>query len=394
MTFYQMLFGKCVLETGRENAETVLNVCMKYRIAYRNFETDDEKIRMVCTESAARSLCMLCKEYGVEMKYISKKGLPHILCKYRRRYGLMLGFAIAVAIVASSRLFIWDIRISGNSKLTESEVLTQIYDAGFGIGSYIPGTDVDTLQNRILIASDDISWISVNIKGTVAEVEIREKDTAQSEDTDTTKPANLVAKYGGEIMLFEIYRGNVVTKIGDSVKAGDILVSGLYDSNVMAFRYTRASGNVLARTMHNFHIEIPLTYERKVYTGEEYNEKYLIFFSKRIKLSKSTGNSYSSCDTITNVEYYGQIGDVALPCGIETVTYMKYEIQTAQRSPQAAAELAFLRLEQEICGQLPDAQLLRKTSTFEIKDGVAVLDCSVMCIENIAEQVEFEIEFD
>ena len=395
MTLYQMIFGKCVLEADRCCAEYILNICMKYRIAYRNFELDGEKIRFVCTLIAAEDLCILCKEYGIGIRCISKKGLPHFLLKYRYRYGLAVGLVIAVAIIISSRLFIWDIRIKGNGNITESEILSEISKAGLTVGTYIPDLDVDVLQNRILIDSDDISWISVNIKGNVAEVEIREKESAEpAPNTDTSKPANLVAKCGGEIVMFEIYRGNVITRVGEQVKAGDILVSGLYDSNVSAFRYTRASGKVLAKTMHNFHVEIPLDYEKKVYTGREFSQKYLIFFSKKIKVSKNSGKSYVSCDTITNIEYYGQVGDVSLPCGIEKVTYMEYEMQPAQRSSDIALELAYMKLEQEINSQLPNAQLLRKMTSVDIKDGKVILDCSVMCIEDIARQLEFEIEFD
>ena len=123
-------------------------------------------------------------------------------------------------------------------------------------------------------------------------------------------------------------------------------------------------------------------------------QKLLIFFSKKIKVSKNSGKSYVSCDTITNIEYYGQVGDVSLPCGIEKVTYMEYEMQPAQRSSDIALELAYMKLEQEINSQLPNAQLLRKMTSVDIKDGKVILDCSVMCIEDIARQLEFEIEFD
>ena len=69
-------------------------------------------------------------------------------------------------------------------------------------------------------------------------------------------------------------------------------------------------------------------------------------------------------------------------------------MQPAQRSSDIALELAYMKLEQEINSQLPDAQLLRKMTSVDIKDGKVILDCSVMCIEDIARQLEFEIEFD
>ena len=57
----------------------------------------------------------------------------------------------------------------------------------------------------VWMASDTVSWISVNLIGTVAEVEIREKLPAAV--PEETAPANLVARCDGVVTACEFVGG-------------------------------------------------------------------------------------------------------------------------------------------------------------------------------------------
>ena len=99
--------------------------------------------------------------------------------------------------------------------------------------------------------------MSINIIGTHAEVQIREYEESKKEQETGVLGANIVAGKSGLVEDVRVYQGNVVVSSGMYVEKGDLLVSGLYDSERVGFRYTRASGEVMARTTSEILIEIP-----------------------------------------------------------------------------------------------------------------------------------------
>ena len=284
MNLSYYILGSVTVAADYDNVTAFLNLCMHLSIPYSDFRSYPDRVTVVFRlsefkrferEAAAREIC-----YTVE----KKSGLPIFLGKYKYRFGIWFGILCAAALVLASHLFIWDIEVTGNESVTSSEVRELLRDQGFRVGSFIPRANTDRIENRILMESERISWISVNIIGTVANVEIREQDS-KNED-EPTRPANLIAKKSGIIEEVRILNGNVVVGAGKYVNEGELLVSGLFDSVQEGFRYTRASGQVFARTVEEFYIEIPYEYETKRYTGLEYCEKILNFFDFSMNISK------------------------------------------------------------------------------------------------------------
>ena len=61
--------------------------------------------------------------------------------------------------------------------------------------------------------SPNIAWISVNVKGSVAYVEVREYKPGGAEESK--EPANVIAATGGKITQVSVFRGRAAVKIGD-----------------------------------------------------------------------------------------------------------------------------------------------------------------------------------
>jgi similar to stage IV sporulation protein len=276
--------------------------------------------------------------------------------------------------------------------MSESEVITELRECGFHIGAFKDKLDIDAIETRTLVFSDKISWISINLLGTVANVEIREIEQPPSDNIPDYAAANLVAARGGVIEDFKDVRGEVVAKIGDIVGEGDLLVSGLYGDDRSSFRYTCAKGEVLARTTHDFSVEIPLTYTAKRYTGEVKCEKYIIFFEKEVKFTINSGNLPPSCDTIDTVEYLETPWGTRLPVGVRTVRYYEYAENTETRSEESAETLAFYKLRVLMESELAGAELTSKDISGELFGDTYILKCKAECIENIATVKEIEIE--
>ena len=284
--------------------------------------------------------------------------------------------------------------MSGTETLTEETVVEELRKCGFGVGSYLPNLRVREIENRVLMASERIGWLSINIDGTVARVQIIEHIEGQNEGNNASsdkRPANLVATKDGQIEYLELYRGNAVVKSGQAVKAGELLVSGLYDSLTGSIRYTRAAGRVMARTEQTIRVEVPLSYEQKVYAEPVLQELTFHFFDFSKKIFKNSGNSNILCDIIKYNTYLGQLGSNRLPVSWSRTEAHPYVLETRERTTEEALELCYEKLSGELSALSGDVQLLQKEIVTEVREDSVILTCTVICIENIAEVQEFEI---
>ena len=384
------IFGYVSLSAERARAHEIMNLCMERGYVYRDLRFEGDRIYLSCSLGTAKKLSDACGARGIEIVRLRERGVPSLLGRYRRRYGFFAGLALFAAIFFLSGTVIWGIKIDGNARLSEREVLSELRRCGLSVGSRKSGLDVSSIENRVLIESDEISWISVNIIGTVAEVEIREIEV--EEEREQYLASNIVAARDGQIELFEDVRGNIVLNIGDYVRKGELIVSGLYDSQTQGIRYTDAKGRVLARTERDISVSIPLKYEKKRYTGRVFTEKYLIFFEKEIKIYTNAGNLYASCDTIDTVEYINFFSAGELPVGVRTVKHMEYVYEDAERTPEEAERLADYKLSCELAALADDGELLRKSKVYRVTDTAYIIDCHIQRIENIAERREIKIE--
>ena len=121
------LFGYKTIRADMSCAAKILNLCGDYGIPYISQRTDSESFYIECSLPSAIRLLRLCEKNGIELLSVTPHGLPHLLYTYRRRCGLFLGAIIAVVLIFLSGRFLWDIRIDGERKLTEKEVLDELY---------------------------------------------------------------------------------------------------------------------------------------------------------------------------------------------------------------------------------------------------------------------------
>ncbi len=390
LKIFRFIAGYKKLRIPRQSSAQTMNICRQFGYIYRDTSFDDDFMYFYMPLRTAKHFGEKCKDFGIELFEISESGIPHLFSKYHRRYGVAAGVLLFTAIIFLSGRVIWDIRINGNQKLSESEVLTQLNECGLSVGNLKSKTDTSTVENRIMILSPDIGWISINLIGTVAEVEIRESEVI--EEKEEYLAANIVAAKDGQIYLFENVRGNILCDIGDFVSAGELIVSGIYESETQGLRYTAAKGEVFAKTTEEISVEIPLKYDKKVYTGKVFTEKYLIFFKKEIKFFGNGGNSYTDCDKIDTVEYLDILSAGKLPFGVRTVKYFEYAYESTERTEDEARKLADYKLQSALSILASKTELLGKSTEESLSPESFKLFCKIECIENIAEIREIKIK--
>ncbi len=382
--------GRVILCGSKADSTAILSIVQREGLFHeRIWTTEEGELWIALSHRAAKRLCELCREERICLATVKRRGLPDLAERYGKRIGMLLGGLSAAALVFFSSRMVWDINIIGNKVYSSGELEQILAQNGLSVGSYLPGLDTDAIENRVLLSHGEIGWISINIKGTTANVELIE--TARGGVAQDSS-ANLVAARDGRVERIEVYDGSVCVKVGEVVRDGQVLVSGVYEGGG-SLRTTHAKGRVYARTVREFSVEIPLETTKKVYTGREWTEKYVKFFSKRIKVFANSGNVGATCDIIYHNGEIGLSDGVAIPIGLDTVRYREYREQPTVLSGAEAMEKAFDALESRLNTFVTQtgAELLKKTVSYEMDEFSYRLRCEVVCIENIAQTQEIEI---
>ena len=321
----------------------------------------------------------------------SRLGILSLLARYQKRKGLLVGFLLATALLIFSSLFVWDIKIVGADVIHENFILDALEKRGIYLGTFIPSVDTETTEQALILDIDGLSLVSINLRGTIAHVEIREREP-NTEIVDRNTPSNLIATTDGQIEALQITGGVAAVKLGETVKKGDLLVGGIIDSSALGYRLVRARGEVLARITKTYQVEIPFENTEKVYTGKVISQKSIKFFSKTIKLFGKDSISTSSCDKIESEKRIYLFGFIALPVFITETRFVEYEflpkILTQQEALISAQKQIFSLREQE----LSDAEILGiHTSVIEDGNTLKMIQ-QVECIMDITEEVKIKTE--
>ena len=392
-----LLTGYCTLMVGSEYAAALLELCRCHGLIYEDFRcTEDGGISLRFPLPVARRVMRLCEEAGISFVLCKRGGLPRWGRWLIHRGGLLVGLALGILLLTAAHGRVWDIRIRGNQTVSDRSIEDTLAACGFSVGTSLRGFEADKTENDVLMLDDRLAWISINRKGTVAYVEVREKTPRSFHEA--ASPSDIVASRGGVVERIELEEGNIRVSAGQLVGEGEVLVSGLYDSTQQGIRYTAAKARVYARTTRVLTVRIPLTYEQKVYdtdlhsiNGGVCQEKSLIFFGNHIKFSKKTGNMGAFCDTIENEKSWGLVDGVGFPISVRTVWRIPYTVTAATRTSAEAEELAYFELARQIAALPGGAELIGKDIVVHHGNDVLILTCTLTCIEDIGQVRPIEI---
>ena len=351
----------------------------------------------------ALTFSMLEKEYArlmatdgppIAYRIVRRKGLPQFLRRYRKRIGLPIGFLLLLILTKLSTQFVWDITVSGNEVLSDTAIVESLEELGCSVGSYIPSVDFYRICHAFLLENEEIAWISVNMVGTTAQVEVIEtaaKDGAEENGNGT--PSNLLARFGGEIVRTETASGKVAVAPGQTVEAGQLLVSGVVDvgrEEEGRFVLVPSRGKVYARTERSLTVEVPFLQTKKVLAEERTYEKIIKFFGKNIKIKENSSILPDGCDIIEEnrriVLLEELAGGVSLPIFVKTKSIRCYQDVTVSLTADEAKTVAVLEMTALFEAEFKEAEILARTETVETSSEGLRLVWQIVSIENIAEE--------
>ncbi len=395
------LRGNLWIEVTGAFPERFLNLCAQSSVSFWSLELPDQHtLRLRIARQETKRVEQLARRVGCEITVLECSGLPHFLHRFRRRYALLLGLALALCTVAVLSRFILTVDVSGNEKISTERILEELKQLGVRPGAYGPSIDENLVCNEMRLALDDLSWIAVNLHGTRAEVLVAER-TPKPVVVDESTPAHIVADGTGIISKIRVLNGQAKAEVGDTVVEGDILISGvmdleepLYSTIDMGTLTVRAEGSVQARTWRTLTAVFPLEATVKTYTGQEITRRSLTFFSHRLQFYKNGGISYERYDKIAETRTLSLPKVGSVPISLTRETIREYDLATASINPDAAHKLLCSQLEGRLNAlvQAHNGQVVNTVFSAVQKDGMLTVTLTAECSEQIGKILEFDGE--
>lgn len=369
---YRFFCGILEIELSGIYPEKIFSFLAQNRINVWNSRFENQKIRLYITVKDFKRLPKILKKSGIRVHILRKKGFPFFIKKYRKRFGIFMGIILFFVILQFMSGYIWIIDVTGNKTVTDGEILNSCESLGIKVGTKKSQIDTKNTVQDLLLKTDKLSWGSFNVEGCRLSVNVTEI-TPKGEDNSIA--TNLKAKSDGVITKIDVTSGNCVVKVGDTVKKGDILVSGIIE-NANDTKFVHSIGSVEARIEENITFEEEIIKNVKYPTGKVKTKKVLEIFNLKIPLylGKTKGEFETVKDKET-LKLFSQKLPIILHTKEFTFINEKIEKQTVKEISETL-EKRLLKSESENGFTIKNKEIL-------VKDNNVILNALITKTEDI-----------
>jgi len=377
------LKGYLILRIEGLNLEKFINISIANGI---NF-WDMKRLSMTAIElnvdlAGYRALKEMLRKTNSRAYVISKKGLPFLFSKLKRRSMLVIGFVIFILLIFVLSSFIWSINIKGANNVSSKEIRQSLSEFGIKPGTFKLNIPVIDIENNMLIKVKEISWIKITLKGTRATVEVKERvDPPKILPEDI--PCNIVARRDGIIYKIVSMKGDEVVKEGEPVRKGQILVSGVIERPETEIRYVHSLADIEAKTWYEEKVVIPIKTMKRVRTGKKESKIYINLNDKTL-LIKNTDVHYKIYDKIKRSLKLIETDKFELPIEIVIEDYFEINEVESLLDNEEAKSLALEEIEKQILSNMAyDARIINKRIDYVVKEDCVIASALYETMEDI-----------
>lgn len=389
--FLYFLLGYTILVLPKEHIKDVLNISNLADIRIITFLNCNETLKIKIYSKDESVWVEELSSKGIKFEIVYRKGIKAFFKKYQHRIGALIGIFIFFIIIFISPMFIWEINVIGNEKLSYSDICDILKKEGIYIGAFSPSINRKSVYMNVLQSSNEISWLSVNFIGSSAQVEIVERDLSEVAEITATG-ANIIAKKEGQIFDTEIVSGKPVVKKGDFVNKGDLLVSGIYEAGKFGTRYVYSEAVIHAVVCDEYVIKVPLNYQKCVFSEERVIERRLKLFDKSVNIFKNYSILHDKYDIINRKVNLPLPVLSDLPISIEEVSVFPYSYEPILLTEAEALDKARQDLFVSMDVDANYIEILSLEENYIVENSVLVYSCYIEATENIAATNEFNIQ--
>lgn len=375
--------------------ERLINLCAQEGVEFWALDWIDAHTLTLTTRRSQRKLLeQLAARIGCEVTTTRSRGLPDFALRFRSRYAFLAGLCLCLVAVSFLSQFILRIEVTGNERVPTAVILNELNQLGIRVGVYGPKIERQQAAQEAVLRLEDLSWMGINLHGTCLEVIVRER-VLPPKRVDETGLFDIVSNADGIILKVDAELGDAAVKAGDTVLAGETLISGtmtikppLFSEVPERYYYTHARGNVLARTWRTITAQIPATAQVKEYDGKGKTSYSIQLAGKQIGLfaPKKVGRE---CELLKVTKQLVLPTGIALPIALVKQTSQPYTISEVALESKAAEQLLESQLAQYLNTLIGDSgKVLTSEYTTQITGDMIQVTLVAQCQEEIGVEVE------
>ena len=386
INFLRLLLGFVEFEAKGGFPERFLNLCTINGITLWRVQNDGVKVKACTSVKAYKNIRKSARKSGMRVKIIKKRGLPFFIKNNKARVGVVVGITLVALFLFTSSCMLWNIEVTGNEKVKSEILLESLYNNGVRVGVFKSKIDTIAVEGELLKEYSDLAWVSINIFGTKAVLEVKE-NSEKPQIVDEKTPANIVAKKDGQIVLVEGHKGTNAVKEGDVVVKGDLLISGVLVNFDGSEKTVHATGKVFAKTMTNLYADCVMTGNVKILKHTE-NKYYLYALGGEIPL-------FLKCkgERLYNGEKLLESNSTKLPFGVRwdcLGEFNETEIKLSENQMTLLALFDCVKQKRENFSS--SSEILKVDYQKQVDENKVIVKCKISAKENIAEEKEIFLE--
>lgn len=287
----------------------------------------------------------MAKKTKCKLSINSKKGLPFIMHKYRKRRLLLLLVIPVILIILISSMYIWNIEIIGSDDINKNELISQLKEEGVYSGNKKSKINVKKVIDNIRLKRNDISWMSIDMKGTNIVINIV-KAEPKPNIINENEYCNIVATKNGIITKITADNGTALVKKGDMIEKGDILIGGYMEGKFTDKRSLHAKGKVEAKVWYTKKAKSNYTREIIEETTNKKKRYSININNFKINLYK-TLPKFENYDTINETNKIKIFSNFYLPLQINKTTYIEQNKTKITYGKEELKQILIKELEHE-----------------------------------------------
>jgi len=331
----------------KNNAERFINILANHNIKAYRFRAVGERCCFKIDKSAYKLLLPIARKTCVYPRLHKKCGGYYIYRRLLQHTGLYLGILIFGILLYILSLFLWDIEFSGNRIHTEEQLLRFVNECGIGFGCRSDRIDCAGLEAEFRKQYSDISWVSVEVRGSRMMIRIKEAAFTEQKTEKIEGDSHIIANQNGIVTELIVRTGTPMVKVGDSVKKGDVLIAGVVNTvnengELIKSSLVYADGEVSLKSDIQYIDKVPMNFVMKEMTGEEKNGYALSIFNKKI-FSYIPSIPYERYDIITSSVSWKISDNLYLPVSHDTISCREYVQNEAIYSNAQLSEICYRR---------------------------------------------------
>jgi len=315
--------------------------------------------------------------YGLKkFEYLLKKNFVFLSCLI---FGIMLLYFLSNVI--------FSVEVVHNDSNIRNLLYTELKKYDIDKYKFIKSYDyIQEVKDNILDNNkESIEWLEIERVGTSYKVRVEKRIINDIKTEDSIK--HIVAKKSGIIMKIQAEKGEVIKKINDYVKEGDIIISGSIYRNGEVIDNVSASGNVFAEVWYKVKISMPINYKEEKVTGNSKNVINIKFLNKDFNLFDF--NKYKNKKIEENVLFSDFFGMFKISYNKEIEINVRDEVNNI-----ISEEFAFKLAKEKIESNLGKSEYIisQKKLKTVMNDSTIITEVFFKVYENISSPKYYSIE--